>query len=275
MKEVITRTLTGILFIFVVIGSVLIHWVAFASVLGILLILAVNEWQKLNRSGSVQLHDYLMYFTAVLLFLSFVCTKIFDFPWFLPVLLLLLPIIATTETLRGSENILKTSAVTFFGAVYLAVPFGLLVMMHGNFPDFSDGFFIISLFAVIWAYDTLAYCSGILFGKHKLCERISPKKTWEGLIGGTLLTLILMFIANRLFVKMDDLTVILAGMIIITASTFGDMFESVLKRNAGVKDSGTIFPGHGGVLDRFDSVFFAVIPYVLFLLFYVKPLLSV
>lgn len=270
MKEIITRTLTGILFIVIIIGSVLINWIAFASVMGILLVLAVNEWQKMNRSENVQLQDFLMYFSTLLLFLSFVFTKIFDFPWFLPGFLLLLPVIAATVTLSGSENILRTTAVTFLGAVYLAVPFGFLVLMHGYFSEYNSGFFVISLFAVIWAYDTLAYCSGVLFGKHKLCERISPKKTWEGLIGGTLLTLILMFVANRMFVRMDDLMVIIAGVIIIAASTFGDMFESVMKRNAGVKDSGTIFPGHGGVLDRFDSVFFAVLPYVLFLLFYLK-----
>ncbi len=270
MKEVITRTLTGILFIIVVIGSVLIHWVAFASVLAIFLILATHEWLKLNRIENPGVSGFLMYFSVIVVYLSFVLLKLLDFPVFVPVIFLLLPFLASYETIRGKEHILKTTAITFFGTVYLALPFGLLVSMHGYFSNYSDGFYIISLFTVIWAYDTLAYCSGMLFGKHKLCERISPKKTWEGLIGGTLLTIILMFVANRMFVRMNDLIVIIAGVIIIAASTFGDMFESVMKRNAGVKDSGTIFPGHGGVLDRFDSVFFAVIPYVLFLLFFLK-----
>jgi len=267
MKNVITRTLTGILFIIVVIGSVLIHRYAFACVLAVFLIIAVHEWIDIVKKIGVSLSQRLMYISAVVAFLSVVFVP--DTGIFVPLIIfaLLLPVISVSEMFRGGEHTFRNAAITFFGVVFMALPLGLLVVLHGAFNAEKPALFIIAMFSVIWAYDTLAYCSGILFGKHKLWERISPKKTWEGLIGGTLLTLVLLFFANRLFVKMDDVIVLSAGVLIIIFSTFGDFFESALKRQAGIKDSGTLFPGHGGVLDRFDSVLLTVFPYMVFLYF--------
>jgi phosphatidate cytidylyltransferase len=267
MKNVITRTLTGIIFIFVVIGSLLLHKYAFAGVFAIFLLIAVHEWINLMEKTGIKLHGALVYISSLLAFfsLAFVSETGIIVP--IIILALLLPVISVSEMFRGGEHAFRNAAITFFGVVYLALPLGLLVVVHGAFNAEKPALFIIALFSIIWAYDTLAYCSGILFGKRKLWERISPKKTWEGLIGGTLLTLVLLFFANRLFVRMDDVVVLIGGLLIIVFSTFGDFFESALKRQAGIKDSGTLFPGHGGVLDRFDSVLLTVFPYMIFLYF--------
>jgi len=120
------------------------------------------------------------------------------------------------------------------------------------------------MFIFIWLYDTFAYCVGMLIGKRRLFERISPKKSWEGAIGSTILTLIAAYFANLLFpmLPLTPFQWIGFALIIIVFGTLGDLVESLFKRQLSVKDSGSILPGHGGVLDRFDSIFF-VIPFII------------
>jgi phosphatidate cytidylyltransferase len=117
---------------------------------------------------------------------------------------------------------------------------------------FSPGI-IVGFFILIWANDTGAYLTGISLGRHKLMVRISPKKTWEGFIGGILIaSLVAWFLTDWLGV-MDKIHWIIISLIVSVAGTYGDLVESMLKRSTGLKDSGTILPGHGGFLDRFDS----------------------
>ena len=113
------------------------------------------------------------------------------------------------------------------------------------------------MFVIIWTSDVFAYLAGSMFGKHKLMERISPKKTWEGSIGGLFFSLIAAYILSLLVPQLSLVEWMILTIIIVISGTLGDLVESLLKRNADVKDSGTIFPGHGGVLDRFDAVIFA------------------
>lgn len=127
------------------------------------------------------------------------------------------------------------------------------------------GFFLLTILAVIWIYDTGCYIVGSLIGRRKLFERVSPKKTWEGLIGGIIISLSVVYFVNRLPVPSLAMFTpgqwLLFGFVITVASTFGDLVESLLKRNLGIKDSGNMLPGHGGFLDRFDSFYFAI-PFV-------------
>jgi phosphatidate cytidylyltransferase len=144
-------------------------------------------------------------------------------------------------------------AFTFLGIFYVAVPFALL-----NIAAFDQGkynFEIIfgSLF-ILWATDTGAYFAGTFFGKRKLFERISPKKTWEGFIGGAILALIFAYGLSQFFESLSVLQWIITGVIIVIGGTFGDLVESLLKRSIEIKDSGTALPGHGGFLDRFDGL---------------------
>lgn len=144
-------------------------------------------------------------------------------------------------------------AFTFLGIFYVAVPFTLL-----NIVAFENGSYnyeiIFGCLFILWASDTGAYFAGTLFGKRKLFERISPKKSWEGFIGGAVLALIFVYGLSRYLHTLDFIQWIIVGVIIIVGGTFGDLVESLLKRSIEIKDSGDALPGHGGFLDRFDGL---------------------
>lgn len=144
-------------------------------------------------------------------------------------------------------------AFTFLGILYVAIPFALL-----NVLVYGDGYYnyeiILGSLLILWASDTGAYFAGTLFGKRKLFERISPKKSWEGFIGGALLALIFVFGLSQFFHSLTVEQWIIVGIIIIVGGTFGDLIESLLKRSIEIKDSGDTLPGHGGFLDRFDGL---------------------
>jgi phosphatidate cytidylyltransferase len=144
-------------------------------------------------------------------------------------------------------------AFTFLGIFYVAVPFTLL-----NIVAFENGHYnyeiIFGCLFILWASDTGAYFAGTFFGKRKLFERISPKKSWEGFIGGAVLALIFVYGLSEFFHSLTVFQWFIVGIIIIIAGTFGDLIESLLKRSMQIKDSGDALPGHGGFLDRFDGL---------------------
>lgn len=144
-------------------------------------------------------------------------------------------------------------AYTFLGILYVAVPFALL-----NVAAFDEGRYnyqiIFGCLFILWASDTGAYFSGKLFGRRKLFERISPKKSWEGFFGGTLLALVIALIMAQYFHSLSLFSWMTICLIIIVGGTFGDLVESLLKRSIEIKDSGNSLPGHGGFLDRFDGL---------------------
>ena len=144
-------------------------------------------------------------------------------------------------------------AFTFLGIFYVSVPFALL-----NITAFNDGAYnyqiVFGLLFILWASDTGAYFAGTFFGKRKLFERISPKKSWEGFFGGAALALIFAYGLSRFFDTFSLVQWIIIGLIVIIGGTFGDLVESLLKRSFEIKDSGNSLPGHGGFLDRFDGL---------------------
>lgn len=151
--------------------------------------------------------------------------------------------------------------------VYISTPFGLLSLMGSEkFTSLFEANYAIICMVLVWVSDTFAFFGGKLFGKHKLAERISPKKTWEGSIIGFVFTLIAGFIIQYFFY--NDISLIHLLIIAVLVGVFaqiGDLFESHLKRSVEVKDSSNIIPGHGGVLDRFDSLLFSVPALYIFL----------
>jgi phosphatidate cytidylyltransferase len=177
-------------------------------------------------------------------------------------LLALIPIVLYpffAELYRKSEHAFSNIAYTLLPAIYIAFPMGTLNFLYSpyhfsgeNFPNLLAGFFILT-----WTGDTMAYLGGMAIGRHKLFERISPKKTWEGSICGTLFALGMAWFLSLFFKEMDMWQWMGMAAVIVVTGTFGDLAESMLKRNFQVKDSGTLLPGHGGFLDRFDGVLFS------------------
>lgn len=156
-----------------------------------------------------------------------------------------------------SKTAITDISVTIAGALYLAVPFIALLIL-GIIPSFHPvGFnwlIPLSIFILTWANDTGAYLSGRTFGKHKLFERISPNKTWEGSIGGGVITLVISLVLHRYFGNFSAPVWMGIALLVSLFANVGDLMESAFKRNAKVKDSGKIMPGHGGILDRFDAI---------------------
>lgn len=183
--------------------------------------------------------------------------------WFL-ILIPVMSVIMVIELYRKNEKPFDSLAHTFFSVLYTAVPFSMFpfaafshtglesILSHENVV-FSPGI-IIGFFILLWANDTGAYLIGISIGKHRLMERISPKKSWEGFFGGLFVTALIAWILSGWLGVIDTHGWIIVSVIVSIAGTYGDLIESMLKRSLDVKDSGTIMPGHGGFLDRFDSV---------------------
>jgi phosphatidate cytidylyltransferase len=175
----------------------------------------------------------------------------------------LVSIIITAELYRKNDRPFDSLAHTFFPVIYAVLPFSMFPFSAFNHTGldpilpkgdvvFSPGI-LIGFFLLIWANDTGAYLTGISMGRHKLMERISPKKTWEGFFGGMLIAAAAAWFLSGWLGVVDRIHWVVIAVIISVAGTYGDLAESMLKRSIGVKDSGTIMPGHGGFLDRFDS----------------------
>lgn len=204
---------------------------------------------------------------------TLIASGILPFSFFL-ILIPIMLIIMGAELYRKQEKPFDSLAHTFFSVLYIAVPFSLFpfsafshtglesLLPHAQIT-FSPGI-VIGFFILLWAGDTGAYLIGISFGRHRLMERISPKKSWEGFIGGVLFSAAVAWLLSGWLGVVNTIQWIILSVIISIAGTYGDLIESMLKRSAGVKDSGNIMPGHGGFLDRFDS---AIISFPLVYLF--------
>ena len=177
------------------------------------------------------------------------------------------PVIALTypiELYRKSVVPFTNIAYTLLGMIYVSIPFALLHLIA-----FAQGTYrhevVMGILLILWASDTGAYLVGSSIGKHKLFERISPKKTWEGSLGGVVFALLMGYsLAHYWSVISLEAWLCMSG-IIVVAGTYGDLVESMLKRSLNIKDSGGIIPGHGGLLDRFDS-FLLAMPFILALI---------
>jgi phosphatidate cytidylyltransferase len=193
---------------------------------------------------------------------------------FFLVLVPMMLIIMVVELYRKEKKPFDSLAHTFFSILYTAVPFSMFsfsafsrsglnsLLPHANI-SFSPGI-IIGFFILVWANDTGAYLTGATVGRHPLFERISPKKTWEGFFGGVITAGLVAWLLSGWLGVVDTVNWVIISVIVSVAGTYGDLIESMLKRSLGVKDSGTIMPGHGGFLDRFDS---AIISFPLVYLF--------
>ena len=266
MKDFTKRSVTGIIYVVLMLAGASLHPILFAVIFGGFLILTQLEFYKLvEETAGIATGKTIGLVLGILYF--FVCFGIVNailpaksYLLFFPALIF----IFLAEVFSERPGIIQNSAVNFTGFVYVALPFSLLnFMVYPAYPANSvfDPTILIGVFFLVWSYDSMAYLAGSKFGKHKIFPRISPKKSWEGFIAGMLFTL-LMGVVNSLLFSQSSLTnwLVIAALVVVFG-TLGDLFESVIKRRLKVKDSGAMLPGHGGLLDRFDSLLF-VIPVV-------------
>jgi phosphatidate cytidylyltransferase len=172
-------------------------------------------------------------------------------------------ILFITELYSKSDKAFENIGWKTVAIFWILIPVVLTTKIYFE----QGGPFILAMFFIIWVYDSFCYIFGSLLGKHKLFERISPKKSWEGSIGGGIVTLVAFYFANKIpqLQMLSSIEWVILAFVVIIVATYGDLVESLLKRNLGIKDSGNIMPGHGGFLDRLDS-FYLVIPFVVMVL---------
>ncbi|WP_233555610.1 phosphatidate cytidylyltransferase [Pontibacter oryzae] len=252
------RIIVGVLGAAVFIGGIWYsEWTYFLLFLGLTL-LGISEFYNLVRVQGIKPNKPLGLILGGMFFVSMFLVQKESMPG--EVLYLSLPVLFLTlilEMYRKKAQPFTNIAFTITGVAYVAGPFGLLNLLgylHGEYSWQP----ILGLMLLIWAADTGAYIFGKSFGKHKLFERISPGKTWEGWGGGTLLAVLVGYGMSFSFVDLQLYQWVGMAVIVAVFGVLGDLTESMLKRSLGVKDSGTLLPGHGGLLDRFDSLLMAI-----------------
>lgn len=270
MKEILVRAITGLVFISVLIGAIVWNKYSVAVLFFVVSMLGLVEFFKLMEKGGFKpkkrvatVVGGIIY--AIITLFSFGTFVTFEYLLFIFPLLVLLVVL---ELFRRSDYPVTNFAFSIMGILYVVIPLSML-----NFFTFNEDYnetmelkgysylLLLAFFVIQWANDTGAYLSGKAFGKHKLFERISPNKTWEGAIGGMVFAVIAGFIFAYT-TESNILHWVIISMLIVVFGTLGDLTESQIKRSVGVKDSGNILPGHGGILDRFDGVLFSA-PFVL------------
>ena len=273
MKNLITRTITGAIFVILVIGSIIWNKWAFASLFFAFSIIGLWEfYQIFGQNIQTKIQKYFGLLAGAFLFVSIaLCAFNFLEMKLLLINIPLLFIVFIVELFSGKENPINNISIVLTGIFYVVLPLSLLVLFIN--PGFVFGVeqstFLLGFFILIWSNDTFAYLCGSILGKHKLFERISPKKTWEGSIGGAVFTVLIAFVLSKVFNNIDLIDWIIISIIIIISATIGDLIESMLKRSLKIKDAGSIFPGHGGMLDRFDAVFMAAPLVLLYLILFI------
>ena len=268
----------------VIVGAILWRLEALVILFLLFSILGLVEFYQLIDKHDIKPQKIYGIIAGVIFFFLF-------FPGIISSDLPLLPVILVSlfgtsfivELFRKSDKPFLNVATTFLGIFYVVIPFSLLIYIVrvlffteavistpfsvANATS-SYKYFLLGYFLLIWSNDTFAYLIGKTIGKHKLFERISPQKTWEGFVGGLVVTQVIAFIISIYFTELAFIHWLVIGLIISVFGTLGDLVESMFKRSLGVKDSGEILPGHGGILDRFDGMLLSssfVVTYLIFI----------
>ena len=271
MNALFKRTLTGAGYAVVLIAGMVIHPVIFAIVYLTLMVMALIEYYRMVELAGSSPQKMNGIATGVTFFVA-----LFGFAygiWPLFTALLAVVLLFSTfviELYRCQQKPLSNIAYTLMGFFYIGIPMGLLnLLVFRGLTGKSEfhPWILLGITLTIWVYDSGAYLFGTALGKDRWFERISPRKSWEGVIGGGMVAILWGVVNARLFPSVSLLNWIALSIIIVIFGTFGDLIESMLKRSFNIKDSGNFLPGHGGILDRLDSFLFAI-PFVVAWLFF-------
>ncbi|MBP3785719.1 MAG: phosphatidate cytidylyltransferase [Bacteroidaceae bacterium] len=275
MSTLALRSLTGIVFVALLVGGIITSPFTFSMLFALITGLALWEFSTLvNKHQGASVNRLINTVAGVYLFVAFCgyCADYSPSAAFIPYLLSIVYLLVSELYLR-SEHPLKNWAYAFASQVYIALAFSMLAVLAFQYNPVTNEteyvwIFPLSIFIFLWTSDTGAYVMGSLLHKRfpaKLFERISPNKSWVGSIGGGLLCLVAAAVLWHFFPERLSLAEWLGlGMVVCIFGTWGDLVESLFKRELGIKDSGRIMPGHGGMLDRFDSSLLAIPAAVLY-----------
>ena len=276
MKNFIIRTITGIIFVAAIVASFLRPE---AMVLLFSIVTGLTIWEftgLVNQRADVTVNRFISTVAGVYLFyaMTYYCSDIYagvaKSVVFIPYLVTIVYLLVAELYLKQQDPI-QDWAYTMLTQMYIALPFSLLNVLAFNATNNGlvafNPILPLSVFVFLWVTDSGAYCVGSLIGKHKIFPRISPAKSWEGSIGGAVFVLAAAY-AISYFIDQNMLTMpewLGLGLVVVVFGTWGDLVESLFKRTLGIKDSGDILPGHGGMLDRFDSSLLAIPAAVIYL----------
>ena len=266
------RAITGVIFVAVLVGCILGGPISFTILFALISALTINEFGNIvNRMEHTRMNKPKSILAGLFLFLCFGYIGVVPGAneIFIPYLFLILDLFIS-ELYKKQPNPLNNWAYAMMSQIYIALSFALLNVLayHSSATESVSQYnpiLPLSIFIFNWVNDTGAYCTGMLFGKHRLFERISPKKSWEGSIGGAVFSIIAAIVLAHFFTFLSTGVWIGLGLTVVVFGTWGDLTESLMKRTLGIKDSGNILPGHGGMLDRFDSTLMAVPAAVVYL----------
>lgn len=278
-KNLIVRAITGVLFVAIMVAGFLNPR---AMILLFSIITALTMWEYTglvnDNIANTQVNRFISTVAGVYLVIAVAAWRTGVVPNFIVIVPYLLTVIYlfVSELYTGNKNAISDWAHTMLGQMYIALPLSLIsIIAFEMAPDGSgvrfDTLLPLSIFIFLWTNDTGAYCTGSLLGRHKLFPRISPAKSWEGSIGGGILVLLVAALISYLtgtYETGHTLTLLEwmgLGLVVTVFGTWGDLVESLFKRTIGIKDSGNILPGHGGMLDRFDSSLMAIPAAVIYL----------
>ncbi len=288
LKTLTTRSLTAIVFVAVLLSCICFNYASFTTLFFIVALWGLVEFYEIAEKLGAKPYKGIGLITGALLF-SFAIVHNSNLGLFFPSEVILIGSVLTlffiflVALFDSKENTVLNIAYTIMGIIYAVLPFVFLVSISCidkaytfNHPSINhidnmapyNYHYVLGIILLIWASDSFAYFVGSLIGKHKMYERISPGKTWEGTVGSAILNIGCAYIISMWFTELAFIHWIVISILVSVFGTTGDLIESMLKRQAGIKDSGKIMPGHGGVLDRFDSLIFVspfVFGYLLFI----------
>jgi phosphatidate cytidylyltransferase len=272
LSELIKRSLSGIVFIAVMLGAILWNPFSLFLLLVSISIIALYEYFQIFKGrGFTPFSMGGIVAGLLILILVFFVSQSYLPAKYLE--LLMLPVIGMWFSFIFVKRVehIQSVMITMTGLIYIMLPLSLLPFITQNrLTGFEyNPEILIGVLFIVWTYDTGAYLSGILLGKHRMAPLISPKKSWEGFFGGMVFAALVCIVFSKFTTILNITDWIILSFIVVLTGTAGDLFESLIKREAGVKDSGKIMPGHGGILDRFDSLLF-IIPFVFLYLYLIK-----
>lgn len=283
MNALLKRSITGLIYAVLFVGAIcsgqLVEGLpqlgfCFAAFLTVVLVGCTYELFKMISVLGANPMKWMGYLFAVVLMSVSVyavcCNDQFSFIssiWLLGAMFAIsFPLLLIVQLWRKSESPICDAVYTMLPMMYFGVPLSLMFVLQQSTPD--GWLMVLLMVLMVWTNDSFAYVGGSLFGRHKMWERVSPKKTWEGTVSGVVCTVVMTALLGNWLMPQESLLFWpVVGLLGSVLATLGDLVESMIKRSAGVKDSGNVLPGHGGFLDRFDSLLI-VTPFYFFVMLY-------